>query len=64
MLKLSRRKGETVFIGDDIRVTIQETKRGSVILGIDAPEEVCILREELFLCDTGNSKSNQIKPQP
>ncbi len=47
MLALSRRTGEALIIGDDIEVVVLETRRGYARIGINAPEEVEILREEL-----------------
>jgi carbon storage regulator len=47
MLVLSRRVGETIILGDDIRVTVLAAPGGQVRLGISAPEEVIIMREEV-----------------
>lgn len=47
MLVLSRRIGETLLIGDDIQVTILKSRRGQVKVGIEAPKEMTISREEL-----------------
>ena len=47
MLCLTRREGERVMIGDNIIVTVARFKDGKVMLGIDAPDDVKILREEL-----------------
>jgi len=49
MLVLTRRLGETLLIGDDIKLTVVGVKNGQVRLGIDAPKEVNIQREELTL---------------
>lgn len=49
MLVLTCRVGETLIIGDDIKLTIVGVKSGQVIVGIDAPKEVQIQREELLL---------------
>ena len=43
----TRRIGETLTIGDDIEVAILDIKGNQVSIGITAPEDVCILREEL-----------------
>jgi carbon storage regulator len=52
MLVLSRKSGEQLMIGDDIRVTIVGVRGGRVLLGIDAPTNVPILRGELHeRCD-------------
>jgi carbon storage regulator len=47
MLVLSRKVGERVWIGDKISVTIVRVAQGVVRVGIDAPEEMPIVREEL-----------------
>lgn len=49
MLVLTRRMGETLVVGDDIKVTIVGVKGGQVRLGIEAPREVSIQREELLV---------------
>lgn len=48
MLVLSRKPGEKVYIGKDIIVTVVEIDRGKIRLGIEAPCEVKIYREELL----------------
>ena len=47
MLVLSRKVGESIFINESIRVTVVQAKNGRIRLGIDAPPEVKVLREEL-----------------
>ncbi len=47
MLVLSRRLNESIKIGDEIRVVVLSVKNGVVRIGIDAPKEQRILREEL-----------------
>ena len=47
MLILSRRPGDTIVIGDGIRVVVIECDRRGVRLGIEAPAEVSILRGEI-----------------
>ncbi len=47
MLILTRRSGESIRIGDDIEVVILEAKYNQVKIGINAPRDVTILREEL-----------------
>ncbi len=51
MLVLTRRIGETLRIADDILVTIVDVKGNQVRLGIDAPADVSVLREELVQPD-------------
>jgi carbon storage regulator len=47
MLVLSRKRSESIQIGDDIVVTVLESDRGRVRLGIDAPKEIPVRRTEL-----------------
>lgn len=47
MLVLSRKTNESVMIGDHIRVTVVGIRHDSVRLGVSAPTDICILREEL-----------------
>lgn len=48
MLVLSRKLGERFIVGNNIRITVVEIERGKVRIGIEAPDEVPILREELI----------------
>ena len=48
MLILTRSQGETICIGDDIRITVLGTSGGQVRLGIDAPQNVEVHREEIY----------------
>ncbi|HLJ96296.1 MAG TPA: carbon storage regulator [Gemmataceae bacterium] len=47
MLILSRKIGERLIIGGDIVITVAEIQRGRVRLGIEAPAEIIVVREEL-----------------
>ena len=47
MLVLTRKEGQPIMIGDDVRVTVVSTKGGQVRFGIEAPRDVAVLREEL-----------------
>lgn len=49
MLVLSRKTGESVSIGDTIKIKIVEIKGGLVRLGIEAPADIRILREEIMM---------------
>lgn len=48
MLIITRKKGESLMIGDDIEIIISKIDDGSVKIGIKAPKNVEILRKELF----------------
>lgn len=48
MLILTRRVGETVMIGHDITVTILGVKGNQVRIGVKAPKEVAVHREEVY----------------
>ena len=47
MLVLSRKKGESIILAGSIVVTVVKVERGTVRLGIAAPEEVRVFREEV-----------------
>jgi carbon storage regulator len=48
MLILTRSQNESIIIGDDIKITILGTKGQDVKIGIEAPEDVEIWREEIY----------------
>jgi carbon storage regulator len=48
MLVLTRRPGESIVVGQDIVVTVIEIKGGQVRIGIDAPREIDVYREEIY----------------
>jgi len=48
MLVLTRKAGEGIIIGDDIKITVVELKGGGVRIGIDAPRELKVHRQEVF----------------
>ena len=48
MLILTRRVGETLMIGNDISVTVLGVKGNQVRIGVDAPKDVAVHREEIF----------------
>ena len=48
MLIITRKKGESLMIGDDIEIVISKIDDGSVKIGINAPRDIEILRKELY----------------
>jgi len=48
MLVLSRTVGKTIFIGDDIEITLIGIERNQARIGIKAPDHINIMREELL----------------
>ncbi len=62
MLALTRNRGESIVCrtrsGEEITITVIEAVRGMCKLGVDAPQSVAILREELITKGNGNGKSD------
>jgi carbon storage regulator len=63
MLILTRRVGETLVIGDDVNVTVLGVRGNQVRLGVNAPKEVAVHREEIYQRiqkenDSGNSSTD------
>jgi len=48
MLILTRKSGETITIGENIQIRVLGVKGGQVRIGVDAPREVSVNREEVF----------------
>jgi len=49
MLILTRKSGESITIGDDVKVTVVDVKGKQVRIGIDAPRSYTIHREEVYI---------------
>ena len=62
MLILTRRVGETVVIGNDVTVTVLGVKGNQVRLGVNAPREVAVHREEIF--ERIKREQAEEKPRP
>lgn len=57
MLVLSRKEGEIILIGDNIKITITRIRGDRVRVGIEAPREVTVLRGELAESEEENAAS-------
>jgi len=67
MLVLSRKVGESILISESIRVTVvQAANHGRIRLGIEAPPEIIVLREELTkLCSNSSpSRNGKVEARP
>ena len=58
MLILSRKKGESIIIGEDIEIFVADVKGDKVRLGISAPEDMKISRKELYLTVENNKEAS------
>ena len=59
MLVLSRKLGEKIYIGENICITVVDIDRGKIRLGIEAPRDVAIYRQELL---PNGQLPEQLKP--
>lgn len=63
MLVLSRHRDESIMIGDEIVVTIVDIRGDKVRLGIDAPQDIPVHRQEVYeAIQRENHKASQIQP--
>ncbi len=62
MLVLSRQRDESIMIGDHIKITIVDIRGDKVRLGIQAPGDVAVHREEIYLA-IQQEKSQEQNPQ-
>ncbi|MDO4767614.1 MAG: carbon storage regulator CsrA [Pseudomonadota bacterium] len=57
MLILSRRAGESLHVGDDIKITVLSVRGQQVKIGLDLPEQTPVYREEIYLKVQGQNTS-------
>ncbi|WP_210397033.1 carbon storage regulator CsrA [Motiliproteus sediminis] len=59
MLILTRRVGETLMVGDDVTVTVLGVKGNQVRIGVNAPKDVSVHREEIYQRIQKEKEKNQ-----
>lgn len=63
MLVLSRKLGEKIYIGENICITVVDIDRGKIRLGIEAPRDVPIYRQELLPLNNQQHQAQQTQPK-
>ncbi len=64
MLILTRRVGETLVIGDGVRVTVLGARGNQVRIGVNAPKDVAVHREEIYQRIQSEKDSSQAVSKP
>jgi len=60
MLVLTRKLGEKIYIGDNICITVVDIDRNRIRLGVEAPRDVPIYRQELLPIGGANSQASPV----
>ena len=64
MLVLSRQQDESIMVGDDIKITIVRISGDKVRVGIDAPKDMAVHRQEVYAAiQRENRRAETIRPQ-
>mgnify|MGYP001828234816 CR=1 FL=1 len=64
MLVLSRHRDESIMIGDDLVITVVDIRGDKVRLGIDAPTDIPVHRQEVYeAIQRENRKASQVQPK-
>ena len=64
MLILRRKAGETLLIGDEVKITVMDVYEGGVRLAIDAPKRIPVLRSELVQAADANRDAANDQSEP
>lgn len=59
MLVLSRKVGERILIGDNIAITVVRVAQGAVRIGVEAPDNLNVVREEVVVPEQEEVKENE-----
>ena len=62
MLVLTRRTSETILIGDDIRVTVIRVDGNQVRIGVKAPRDISVHREEIYQRVLAERQDQKVRP--
>ena len=64
MLILTRRIGETLMVGDDVTITVLGVKGNQVRIGVNAPKDVAVNREEIYERIQSEKAGNDTENEP